>query len=68
MDTVDYEGLLEAIHQKMESLGINQKEVAKQCGLAPGMFKRIKEGKNLYLETYLKIVNWLKVEFKEFLI
>jgi transcriptional regulator with XRE-family HTH domain len=52
----------------MESLGINQKEVAKQCGLAPGMFKRIKEGKNLYLETYLKIVNWLKVEFKEFLI
>ncbi|RPG37663.1 MAG: hypothetical protein CBB72_002225 [Muricauda sp. TMED12] len=66
--TIDYEKLLEDIELKMWEHGLNQKDAAAQMGLAPGIFRRLKNYKQLYLETYLKIINWLRADLKEYLI
>lgn len=50
---------------RMESLGVNQKELAQRIGCSPQYVSKILRGKeNLSLETICKIEDALKMEFQ----
>ncbi len=68
MTTLNHDKLIESIEQKMEENGLNQEMASHQMKLAPGVFRRLRMYKKLYLETYLKIVNWLDKDLKEYLV
>ena len=68
MTTLDHDKLLYTIQDKMENEGLNQREAAEQMNLSQGIFRRLKTYRSFYLETYLKIVNWLDKDLKEYLV
>ena len=65
---LDHDRLYHDMMSVVKTNGTTQQLESKKMGLSPIIFRNVRDYKSLYLDTYLKIMEWLGSDVNEYLI
>jgi transcriptional regulator with XRE-family HTH domain len=64
----DDDAFFRALERKRISQGVSWREVGRQLALSPSTFSRLARGRRPDLETFLKLLTWLRASSDDFIL